>query len=197
MTWKKCKSYPGWEVNELGQVRTNEIGFYDKRKYQVQEDGYFYPALRGKDGWYKCFGPTNTYSVHRAVAEAFIPNPNNLPCVNHIDGNKENNHVSNLEWVTYQENSQHAAKTGLIQTGKDSHLYGKTGDQHPCHKSNLGNKWNCGKTYSEERCEKISNALKGNKNGCGPRSPEFREKMRQVAKEREAKKKLLRQQQVQ
>ena len=51
--------------------------------------------------------------VHRKVAETYIPNPHNLPCVNHIDGNRENNHVSNLEWVTHKENSQHASKMGL------------------------------------------------------------------------------------
>ena len=50
--------------------------------------------------------------LHRLVAEAFIPNPNNKPCVDHIDHNKSNNCVSNLRWVTYEENNKHRYDCG-------------------------------------------------------------------------------------
>ena len=52
-------------------------------------------------------------NVHRVIAETFIPNPNNLPCVNHKDGNKLNNSVENLEWCNHSENTLHSFKTGL------------------------------------------------------------------------------------
>lgn len=67
-------------------------------------------------------GVVKGMSIHRLVAIAYIPNPDGKPEVNHIDGNKLNNHASNLEWVTGSENMIHAIKTGLLdlENGKKS-----------------------------------------------------------------------------
>lgn len=67
---------------------------------------------------YDATGKKRNVLVHRIIAETFIPNPDNLPCVNHKDGNRHNNRVENLEWCTYSENSRHALDSGLYQTDK-------------------------------------------------------------------------------
>lgn len=75
-------------------------------KPQIDQDGYVTVKLTYEK-------KTKGYKVHRLVAIAFIPNPLNKPEVNHKDGNKRNNTVDNLEWVTRLENVQHAKQTGL------------------------------------------------------------------------------------
>jgi len=75
-------------------------------KTSVDSNGYLKVTL-WKDG-HSC-----TRRVHKLVAEMFIPNPDNLPVINHIDGNKQNPNYTNLEWCTQQENVQHAHQTGL------------------------------------------------------------------------------------
>jgi len=73
---------------------------------QIEDDGYLRVNLSKK-------GKARKLMVHRLVAEAFIPNPNDKPVVNHKDGDKSNSHIDNLEWVTVSENAIHAFKTGL------------------------------------------------------------------------------------
>ena len=111
--WKET-SIPGYFVSNLGGFR----GRSGKPiKQQIHKNGYYVYAMRpeGRKGACKCV------KIHRLIAEAFIPNPENKPFVNHIDGNKLNNNITNLEWCTNQENTIHAYKHGLIKilSGED------------------------------------------------------------------------------
>lgn len=113
--WKPIEGYNGaYEVSNTGKVRSwknNRHGRSDKaRVLCLMDDSHGYPQITLS---LKNPKKRGSKKVHTLVAKAFIPNPENKPCINHIDGDKENNHVDNLEWCTYSENQQHAYDTGL------------------------------------------------------------------------------------
>ena len=95
-------------ISNTGKVFSNVSCKF--RKPVEWGNGYYYIHARDSSG--KDF----LLPIHRLVAEYFIPNPNDLTQVNHIDGNKHNNHCGNLEWVTPLENTHHAIKMGLSPT---------------------------------------------------------------------------------
>jgi hypothetical protein len=78
-------------------------------------------------GYYTVYVDKANKLLHRLIAETFIPNPDNLPCVNHKDGNKLNNNIDNLEWCTQKENNIHAKKMGL---NPYTVLYGEESRHH-------------------------------------------------------------------
>ena len=114
--WKPVKGFEKYQISNYGRVK------YPVKYILPDASGtYLRITYGGKTGdGYLCFGMSRsggkTRAVHILVAEAFIPNPENKPCVNHKDGNRKNNRVDNLEWVTKSENTQHAYDIGLKKT---------------------------------------------------------------------------------
>lgn len=108
--WADIKGYEGkYQVSDLGNIRgidrTDNLGRKVKGKtitQQTHKNGYKFVKLRSD-------GVQKTFSVHRLVADAFCDNPNNLPEVNHIDEDKNNNRASNLEWCTRQYNNSYGS----------------------------------------------------------------------------------------
>jgi hypothetical protein len=123
--WKPVVGYEGlYEVSNLGQIRSlgNTRGPSRFRevvtlmRHEITKQNYHRVSLR-KDGKYK------HWLVHRLVAIAFIPNPNNYPIVNHKDCNPSNNHADNLEWCTCQYNVTYAdAKKKQVESFKKSNI---------------------------------------------------------------------------
>ena len=118
--WVAINGYENiYEINELGEVRRIETG--NVLKGHLSSDGYRRIGLTVS-------GKTKLFLVHRLVANAFIPNPNNYPCVNHKDENKSNNSINNLEWCTYRYNlnfgtrnirANHSRKKPILQFSKN------------------------------------------------------------------------------
>jgi hypothetical protein len=114
--WKTINGYENYEISSLGRVkslsRKTNFGcsyIISKEiilKYWMDKKGYSYVTLRSNN-------LSKNFLVHRLVGLHFIENPFNKPQINHIDGNKLNNKIENLEWATAKENLKHAVETGL------------------------------------------------------------------------------------
>lgn len=90
--WKTCKECPNYEVSSYGEVRRKDTGKILQQKLDRNNNLIVHFSMGSRNN-------TKYYSVHRLVAEAFVPNPDNLPWVRHIDNNLINNEASNLEWI--------------------------------------------------------------------------------------------------
>lgn len=120
--WKKIKGYDFYEVSNYGNIRSLDRVIVDSlgrnrklkgciRKQRISKQGYMRVNLYNGER-------IITERVHILIAKAFIENPENKPEVNHIDGNKKNNNVSNLEWCTRIENVHHMYKSNLKKIKK-------------------------------------------------------------------------------
>ncbi len=103
--WVKLKRNQNYSINEDGEVR-NDLKGTIKRPTLNKNNGYYYLDLYENNIRTKV-------PVHRLVAEAFIPNPENKPTVDHKDGNRQNNSISNLRWASYSEQNSRFKTTGV------------------------------------------------------------------------------------
>jgi hypothetical protein len=104
---KTIPGFPNYKIDEHGVVYGPQKG---RLNFHYNEKGYQHAFLYN--------GKRRCLKVHRIVAELYVENPNNYTEVNHIDGNKKNNHYTNLEWCSRSENVRHAIKHGLIRNRK-------------------------------------------------------------------------------
>ena len=112
LKYHKLKFNPKYIISNKGFV-ISLVREFHLLNIRRDKNGYTHYYIRDLST-----GKRKDFKGHRLVAEYFIDNPNNYPIVNHIDGNKANNHIENLEWCTHSQNNIHAYKNGLNKSKK-------------------------------------------------------------------------------
>lgn len=124
--WKEIKEFERYQVSSRGNIKSLNYGGHEGiekiLKPSISSSGYLTVSL------YDNLGIPHTKAVHRLVAEAFIPNPENKPTVNHINQNPIDNNSDNLEWATYLENNIHAGRAekqfkNIVAYNKDMTIF--------------------------------------------------------------------------
>ena len=131
--WKDIKDYEGiYQISNLGNIKSLDR---PKRNYDINTGMFTLVTIRGKIrkprltsfGYYTILlsknGKRKWFFIHRLVAEAFVPNPDNLPFVNHKDENPQNNKVDNLEWCTAKYNSNYGTRNERVSKTKTNNTY--------------------------------------------------------------------------
>ena len=128
--WEPIKGFEGiYEISSYGRVKSLER--FNYRGYKLKEK-ILNPKSKNREYKIVALRKNNKYhhvSIHRLVAMAFIPNCDNLPQVNHINGNKHDNYSWNLEWVSQHDNITHAINTGLTQRNGEKNGNAKLKEQ--------------------------------------------------------------------
>lgn len=118
--WKNIKGYEGiYQISNLGRIKSLHNKFGNKElimKQNLKRNGYYQIRLKRN-------GTVKDFIIHRLVAEAFIPNPNNYPCVNHIDENKTNNNANNLEWCSILYNNTYGNRLKKVSKAQSKKVY--------------------------------------------------------------------------
>lgn len=117
--WKDLENFPGYQVSTLGNVKSINRFRKTKGNHLAKVKGKNLTIRKNKRGYLECRIKNIDKVIHRLVAQTFLSNVENKPQVNHIDGNKTNNKLYNLEWVTNSENQRHAIKLGLKPSVKE------------------------------------------------------------------------------